>query len=121
MAEALANALPGDRFEAFSAGTEPTRVHPDAVMVMSEIGLNLTRSQSKSLDLFIDRNWDYVVTVCDHANEACPLFPGGRKRMHKGFPDPAAVEDEEDRLRAFRKTRDAIRAWIEETFADRAR
>ena len=83
---------------------------------MSEIGIDLTGSRSKSVDLFTGRDWDYVVTVCDHANEACPFFPGGRRRMHKGFPDPAAVEDERERLQAFRNTRDAIRSWIVETF-----
>jgi arsenate reductase (thioredoxin) len=117
MAEGLVNALYGDRYLAFSAGTEPSAVNPDAIRAMQEIGIDISGHRSKSVDEFLDQDLDYVVTVCDHAKESCPFFPGGRKPMHKGFQDPAsAAGTEEEKLAVFRHVRDEIRDWIEETF-----
>jgi len=116
MAEGLMNALLGDRFEAFSAGTEPRRVHPLAIQVMREIGIDIAHHESKSVETFRDMWFDVVVTVCDHARETCPFFPNATRRMHRSFPDPSAVEDPREQLEAFRRVRDAIRDWILETF-----
>lgn len=116
MAEGLLNALLGDRYEAASAGTEPRGVHPLAVQVMDEIGVDIRHHRSKSVDEFREEWFDVVVTVCDHAKETCPFFPNARRRMHRSFPDPSAVEDPREQLETFRKVRDAIREWILETF-----
>ena len=117
MAEGLVNALYGDRYRAFSAGTEPSTLNPYAVRVMQEIGIDISDHRSKSVDEFMDQDLDYVVTVCDHAKESCPFFPGGRKPMHKGFQDPASVAGTEaEKLQGFRRVRDEIRDWIEKTF-----
>jgi arsenate reductase len=117
MAEGLVNALYGDRYRAFSAGTEPSTLNPYAVRVMQEIGIDISHHRSKSVDDFMDQDLDYVVTVCDHAKESCPFFPGGRKPMHKGFQDPVSVAGTEaQKLSVFRRVRDEIRDWIEKTF-----
>ena len=117
MAEGFVNALYSDRYLAFSAGTEPSTVSPYAVRVMLEIGIDISDHRSKSVDQFIDQDLDYVVTVCDYAKEACPFFPGGRKALHKGFQDPASVAGtDEENLDVFRRVRDEIRDWIENTF-----
>ena len=117
MAEGLMNALYGDRYLAFSAGTEPSEVNPYAVRVMQEIGIDISGHRSKSVDEFLDQDLDYVVTVCDRAKESCPFFPGGRKPMHKGFQDPSsAAGTEEEKLAVFRRVRDEIRVWIAELF-----
>lgn len=117
IAEGLMNALYRDRYRAFSAGTEPSAVNPYAVRVMQEIGIDVSDHRSKSVDEFINQDLDYVVTVCDHAKESCPFFPGGRKSMHKGFQDPSsATGTEEEKLAVFRRVRDEMRDWIRETF-----
>ena len=116
MAEGLMNALLGDRFEAFSAGTQPRDVHPLAIQVMREIGIDIAHHESKSVEKFRDMGFDVVVTVCDQARETCPLFPNATRRMHRSFPDPSAVDDPRAQLAAFRRVRDALRAWILETF-----
>ncbi len=117
MAEGLVNALYGDRFEAVSGGTEATRVHPAAIRAMAEIGVDIRAHWSKSIDVFDGRRFDHVVMVCDEKQSDCPFFPGGRNYIHRAFDDPAACEGtEEDVLACFRKSRDEIRAWIEETF-----
>ncbi len=114
MAEGLTNALYGDRFAASSGGTEATRVHPAAIAVMAEIGIDISGHSSKSIDAFEGRPFDYVVTVCDNAQTDCPFFPGGKEYIHEAFPDPAACRGaEEEVLACFRKSRDEIRAWIE--------
>ena len=114
MAEGLLRAFHGDRFEAFSAGTEPTTVHPMAVKAMAELGIDISRARSKSLDEFRGRQLDYVVTVCDRAHQNCPFFAGGRHHLHKGIGDPAqAGLTGEELLPAFRRTRDQLREWIE--------
>jgi arsenate reductase (thioredoxin) len=109
MAGGLLRNMAGDRFEVFSAGTEKTRVHPLAIEVMREIGIDISGQTSKTLDAFTGERFDYVITVCDRANESCPIFPGGTERLHWSFDDPvAATGDHEQRLRAFRIARDAI-------------
>jgi arsenate reductase len=114
MAEGLLRALAGDRFEAASAGTEARGVHPLAVRVMAEAGVDIGGQTSKTLDPFVGEPWDHVITVCDSANEACPLFPGARTRLHWSFPDPSAASGSEpERLAAFRRVRDQIRARLE--------
>jgi arsenate reductase (thioredoxin) len=117
MAEGLLRALAPDRFEVASAGTEATRVHPLAIRAMDELGIDLRDHTSKTLDRFVAEPWDYVITVCDDANERCPVFPGRTTRLHWGFDDPsAATGTEEERLAAFRRVRDAIagrlRTWL---------
>ena len=110
MAEGFIRALAGDRFEVESAGTEATRVHPLAVRAMDEVGIDLRSHTSKTLDRFLDAKWDVVITVCDGANERCPLFPGAAARLHWSFDDPSAAQGtEEERLATFRRVRDAIR------------
>ncbi|HAF70618.1 MAG: Arsenate reductase [Acetothermia bacterium 64_32] len=119
MAEGLVNARYGDRFEAKSAGIKPTGVHPLAIKVMAELGIDISHQHSKSIEEFLGQEFDYVVTVCDHAKETCPFFPGAKEYLHAGFPDPAAAEGtEEERLAAFRRVRDGIARWLEETFGE---
>ena len=117
MAEGLVRTLYPDRFEAFSAGTEPSGVNPYAIKVMGEIGVDISLHRSKHVNEFFGMDIDYVITVCDHAKQVCPFFPGGKELMHKGFEDPAAFEGNEDEKTAvFRRFRDEIRDWITEVF-----
>ena len=114
MAEGLLRHLAGDRFEAYSAGTEATHVRPLAVRAMTEIGVDISVQESKTLERYLGEPFEYVITVCDAANETCPVFPGAKNRLHWSFEDPAqASGTEEDRLEVFRKVRDEIRARIE--------
>jgi arsenate reductase len=109
MAEGLLRRMAGDRFEVFSAGTEATRVQPLAIQAMREIGIDISGHTSKTLDAFRGETFDYVITVCDRANESCPIFPGQTERIHWSFDDPtAATGKDEERLRVFRQVRDAI-------------
>ena len=116
MAEGLLRHLAGDRFEVFSAGTRPAGLNPNAVTAMAELGINIAGSRSKSVDEFVGQQFDYVFTVCDNAKEACPIFPGGGRRLHQSFEDPAAAPADEQ-LQVFRKVRDQIagrlRAFVE--------
>ena len=119
MAEGLLRQMAGDRFESFSAGTEATRVRPEAVEVMREIGADISAQESKTLDRFLGDSFELVVTVCDDANEACPTFPGAMERLHWSLPDPAAVAgDEHLRLEAFRSVRDRIGTLIASRLLD---
>ncbi len=114
MAEGFLRRLAGDRFEVASAGTEATRVHPLALQAMAEVGIDLSTHTSKTVDLVLDRPWDYVITVCDSANERCPLFPGQTTRLHWSFDDPSqATGSEPQRLGTFRRVRDEIRTRLE--------
>jgi arsenate reductase len=114
MAEGFLRRLAGDRFEVASAGTEATRVHPLALRVMAEVGIDLGAHTSKTLDSVLDRPWDYVITVCDSANERCPLFPGQTTRLHWSFDDPSqATGSEPQRLSTFRRVREEIRTRLE--------
>ena len=109
MAEGLLRQMGGDRFEVFSAGVSPTRVRPEAIEVMKEIGIDISNHHSKSVEQFSGQEFDYVITVCDNANKQCPVFPGRTQRLHWSFDDPAAVEGDEDaRLAVFRRVRDEI-------------
>ncbi len=119
MAQGFLRALAGDRFEVASAGTEATRVHPLASRAMAEVGISLAGHTSKTWDRFVDQPWDYVITVCDSANERCPVFPARTTRIHWSFDDPSrATGTEEERLGTFRRIRDEIRArlgaWLAE-------
>jgi len=115
MAEGLLRHDAGNRFEVFSAGTKPTHVRPEAIAVMQELGIDISGHRSKSVDEFAGQHFDYVVTVCDHARDNCPVFPDATTRIHWGFEDPAAVEgSEERRLAAFRRVRDELRGRLRE-------
>lgn len=117
MAEALLNKLYGDRYAAFSAGTDPTQIDPLVIKVMREIGIDVSDCRSKSLHLYKDFNMDYVITLCDQAKESCPYFPGGIERLHKGFPDPSDIKGRtEDVINGYRRIRDEIKNWIEKDF-----
>src|SRR5689334_17129278 len=107
MAEGLLRHDGANLFEVASAGVEPTRVRPEAIKVMSEIGIDISSHRSKSVDEFVGQEFDYLITVCDNAKERCPIFPGDAKRIHWSFDDPAAVSgDNEMRLGVFRRVRD---------------
>ena len=115
MAEGLLRQLAGDRFEVMSAGTEATHIRPLAIRAMDEIGIDISGQESKTLDRYLGEPFDYVITVCDDANEACPFFPGAANRLHWSFEDPSRVEGlEEERLAVFRSVRDQIRERIED-------
>lgn len=117
MAEGLLNSLFGNTYQACSAGTEPSVVSPYAVKVMSEIGIDISNHRSKSINEYLVDTFDLVITVCDNANETCPFFPGGKKRLHRDFEDPASIRGTEaEMLSEFRRIRDEIRTWIEEEF-----
>ena len=113
MAEGLLRNIAGERFKVFSAGIEPTEVHPLAVRAMAEIGIDISRQRSKPVTEFSEKNFDYVVTVCDQARQACPLFPGDFEKIHWDLEDPvSAGGTEEERLAVFRKVRDQVREAI---------
>ena len=113
MAEGIVNALYSDRFIAKSAGTVATQVNPFAIEAMKRMGIDISHHRSKSIDEFKGEIFDIVVTVCDNAKESCPFFPG-RRVIHKGFEDPAAVEgSDKEKLDAFIRVRDEIKYWIE--------
>lgn len=121
MAEGLWHSLGQGAWRTESAGSKPAGyVHPLAVRVMHELGIDLTGHESKSLDRFANEEFDLVVTVCDNAREACPVFPGAKLTLHWPFDDPAhATGTEEQKLTEFRRVRDAIRARIEQFFKTR--
>ena len=110
MAEGLVNHFMGDGIDAYSAGTEATSVNPNAIETMKEIGVDISRQQSKNLSVFDGHNFDYVITLCGNANETCPLYIGGTKKTHIGFDDPAKTQGaKEEILREFRRVRDEIK------------
>jgi arsenate reductase len=114
MAEGLLRRLAGDRFEVYSAGTEATSVRPEAIKVMAELGVDISGQESETLDRYLGEPFDHVITVCDDANEACPVFPGAKTRLHWSFKDPSrATGSEEERLEVFREVRDQILGRIE--------
>ena len=122
MAEGLLRSFARDRLEVFSAGTKPSLVRPEAVKVMAELGIDLSSHRSKHVAEFDGQSFDYVITVCDNANENCPVFPGRVQRLHWSFPDPAASQGTEpERLEAFRGVRDALATTILAFVAGRAR
>lgn len=119
MAEGLLKYLGGDRFEAFSAGTEATRVRPLAIRAMAELGMDITDQSSKTLERYLHEPFDQVITVCDAAAEVCPVFSGAKRQQHWSFPDPSkATGNEEEQLAVYRQVRDAIRSRIETELLD---
>ncbi|HEU0000949.1 MAG TPA: arsenate reductase ArsC [Ktedonobacteraceae bacterium] len=114
MAEGLLRFLGGDAFEAFSAGTEATFVRPLAIKAMLELGIDISEQHSKTLDGYLRQPFDEVITVCDTAAEACPVFPGAARRRHWSLEDPSkATGSEEEQLAVYRRVRDELRARIE--------
>jgi len=115
MAEGLLRQLGSDRFEVFSAGTEATFVRPLAIKAMAELGIDISKQQSKKLDRYLDEPFDDVITVCDTAAETCPIFPGAAHRRHWSFKDPSkATGSEDEQLAVYRRVRDEIRSRIEQ-------
>jgi arsenate reductase len=113
MAEGLLRHDAGERFDVASAGTAPTTVRPEAIAVMRELGIDISGHRSKHVDEFAGQSFEYVLTVCDHANEVCPIYPGTTDRRHRSFDDPAALQgSDEERLAAFRRVRDELRAYL---------
>ena len=122
MAEGLLRHEVGNSCQVFSAGTKPTRVRPEAIAVMKEAGIDISGHRSKSVDAFLGKDFDYVITVCDNAKENCPVFPARTQHIHWSIKDPAAIEGaEEERLDAFRRARDELqgrlRAFVRERMA----
>lgn len=117
MAEALLRSFGGTDFEVYSAGTHPEGVHPLAVQVMRESGIDISGQESKPLHRFLGQSFDYIITVCDRLLDHCPTFPGDTQCVHWGFADPAAVTGAEaERIAAFRRARNEIaerlRLWV---------
>jgi arsenate reductase len=120
MAEGLLRHDGGDKFEVASAGVEPSHVRPQAIAAMRELGIDISGQRSKSVAEFAGQEFDYVITVCDNANERCPVFPGQTERIHWSFDDPAAATgDEAAQLAVFRRVRDEIRARLRDFIAAR--
>ena len=118
MAEGMLRAWADDRFESFSAGTEATRVRPEAIEVMREIGIDISTQASKTLEPFLGQKFDWLVTVCDQAREACPTLPGVERQQHWSVDDPSAVKsDGPARLAAFRAARDDLASRIRDFIA----
>jgi arsenate reductase len=119
MAEGLLNYSFGDNYEAYSAGSTPTKINPFSIEALKEIGIDISSHYSKSTEDFNGIKFDYVVTVCDNAKETCPFFPGAKKYIHKSFEDPSISEGtDEEKLNAFKKSRDEIKRWIIEFFCN---
>jgi len=113
MAEGLLRHLRGKEFEVYSAGVAPKGVHPKAVQAMQEIGIDISGQKSKHIDELPDREFDHIITLCDHAAQNCPVFLGKGVRLHHGFSDPAtAVGSDHEVLEAFRKVRDEIKEFV---------
>ncbi|HXQ72299.1 MAG TPA: arsenate reductase ArsC [Pyrinomonadaceae bacterium] len=109
MAEGLLRNMANDRLEVASAGVSPTQVRPEAIAAMRELDIDISNHRSKSVDEFLGKEFDYVITVCDNANEQCPVFPGNTKRIHWSFDDPADAQgDEHARLAVFRRVRNEV-------------
>jgi arsenate reductase len=117
MAEGWTRALKGDQIDVYSAGIETHGLNPNAVMVMAEAGVDISSQKSQNIDEFKETNIDYVITVCAHAHETCPFFPGDAKVLHVGFDDPPKLSpadaSEEEKLDGFRRVRDEIKAFVE--------
>lgn len=116
MAEGLLRHDAGERFEVESAGTKPGIVRPEAIAVMKELGIDISAHRSKHVDEFAGQRFDYVITVCDHAKESCPVFFGAVKRLHHSFDDPPPLSQgtDEERMNIFRRVRDELRAYLGE-------
>src|SRR5437667_3225064 len=115
IAEGLLGDLGREDFEIVSAGVEPSYVRPEAIEVMNEIGIDISTHRSKSVDEFLNQEFDYVITVCDKANARCPVFPGQARRIHWSIEDPVAAKgNDEMRLASFRKARDELQVRLGE-------
>ena len=113
MAEGLLKNMAEDRFEISSAGIKPTQVNPLAIKVMHEIGIDISGYRSKSVSEFVDKEFDYIITVCDNARQTCPMFPGKYKKISWDLEDPVLpYGTQEDNLMLFRETRDSIKEKI---------
>ena len=121
MAEGLLRSESGGRFEVFSAGTIASFVRPQAIAVMKELGIDISAHRSKSLNEFVEQPFDYVITVCDHAAQSCPMFPGDGKRIHWSIEDPVVIGDDEAKLEAFRVARDDLKNRIEQFVIEETR
>ncbi len=118
MGEGLLNALFGNQYQAYSAGIQPTQVNAYAVEVMKELGIDLSRHESKHITMFQDQQFDYIITVCDNARETCPFFPG-KTILHQSFEDPSTFHGSiEETLAIFRQVRDQIKEWLIHTFVN---
>ena len=118
MAEGILRNDGGEKYDVLSAGVSPSFVRPEAIIVMNEIGIDISGARSKSVEEFAGQEFDYVITVCDNAKVACPVFPGKTISIHQSFEDPPApgVGDDEERLSIFRRVRDEIREWLVREF-----
>jgi arsenate reductase len=118
MAEAFTNTLKNDEFEAYSAGVSPKGVDPRAIKAMAEAGIDIAGQRSKDSREFLGLEFDYVITLCDNAREACPYFPARTRVMHRGFDDPpklaADAKDEEEAMGPYRRVRDEIKTFVED-------
>lgn len=115
MAEGLLRHDAGEKFDVESAGTKSSSVRPEAIAVMAEAGIDISGHRSKNVTEFEGQHFDYVITVCDHAKETCPVFFGSANRIHESFEDPPApgIGTDEERLAVFRRVRDQLRAWLQ--------
>jgi arsenate reductase len=122
MAEGLLRHEGGDRFEVASAGRQPSRVRPEAIAVMRELGIDISGQRSKAVADFLGQDFDYVITVCNTARQSCPVFPGKTTLVHWSIEDPAAAEGNEiTRLAVFRRVRDELREHLCGFIAERAK
>jgi arsenate reductase len=121
MAEGLLKHITQSKYEIYSAGTRASMVRPEAIQVLAEIGIDISRNRSKSVDEFVDKDIDYVLTVCDHAKETCPYFPAKTKVVHHSFEDPPAIgeTDQETTLKIFRRVRDEIKIYLQQAIKDK--
>ncbi len=120
MAEGFVKPLFPDNYEVLSGGTEPSPINPYVVKVMAESGIDISGQSSKNVYEFLDREIDYVVTVCDQVQETCPFFTGGKTYIHKSFQDPSVFQGtEEEILEQVREVRDGVKDWIGKTFDPR--
>lgn len=120
IAEGLLRYLGGNKYNAFSAGTEKTFVRPQAIEVMKEIGIGISNQTSKTLDQFLNKRFDEVITLCDTASQVCPVFPNAASRKHWSLPDPSKAQGAEDeKLKAYRTVRDELKKKIEEEFINK--
>jgi arsenate reductase len=119
MAEAIANSMFGDRLEASSAGSSPTKINPYAIAVMKEIGIDISKNRAKHLNEFSGMRFDYAVTLCSDDEGFCPFFPDAQEHLHHSVNEPkGSTNTEEGRLLAMRSMREEILAWIRDTFVD---
>ncbi len=119
MAEGLFRHYHGEKYNVYSAGSDPLGVHPISVKIMAEIGIDISKHKSKSLKEFEGQEMDYVVTVCGNSQDTCPFFASGKKYFHKSFEDPSAfIGTEEEKIERFRAVRDDLKKWLEQFYID---